>query len=76
MSTFHPEIDGQSLDNMIFMATVTKIPRLWICPGHVPVSVCMGVCVCVHTRMYGYQKYVCMFSYGMRMCLCMRVAIR
>ena len=88
MSTFHQEIDGHSHDDMITMATVTKIPRLWIWLGHVPVTMCMGACVhlwlcihgrvCVHvrTRTYGYQKYVCICSYGIRMCLCIRVTIR
>ena len=38
--------------------------------------VCVCVCVCVRACMYGYQKYVCMCSYDIRMCLCMRVAIR
>ena len=78
--------------DIISMATVTKIRRLWIWLGHVPVNMCMSACVylsvcmgacaraCVRTHiracMYGYQKYVFVCSYGIYMCLCMSVAIR
>ena len=71
MSTFHPEIDGHSHADIISIATVTKIWRLWIWLGHVPVtmcmsacvhlSVCMGVrtCVCVRTSMYVWILKIC-----------------
>ena len=46
-------------------------------------SVCMGArtCVCVRTSMYVWISKICVYvfissSYGIRMCLCMRVAIR
>ena len=50
MSTFHPEIDGHSHADIISMATVTKIRRLWIACASDYVHECMCASVCVHGR--------------------------
>ena len=63
MSTFHPEIDAHSHDDMIYMATVTKIPRLWIWLRHVPVTMCMSACV-----------HLCLCAWAC-VCLCVCVCV-
>ena len=76
MSAFHPEIDGYSHAEMISMATVTKIPRLWILLGLVPVTMCMSACVHLCLRAWACMcvcvyEHVCMDIKNM--CVCVRI---